>query len=376
MKRELLRTAVAALDVEVVALSRMIGLLGDVLPHTSAVRAVFHDARILAWGLDAAAPPGEGASLLVPMDQVSRGKLAMSDGLSQLLERLEACGESPDERRLAAAGEEASRGWSRVCDGLVAIAPLFDALTDETKAAITYGARRWSHAALETPDTPTTTELILLRQERYLHLAMMAERSERAERHRLITEALAGHTPTPAPSTPIVYRPQDNTTPGRVDHFNNPHAPAVNSEVAAGVGMVVSDRDEILLIRRTDTGRWALPGGAVDPGESAADATVREVWEETGVHCELITLQGVYTDPGHRIEYLSDGEVRSENSTVYVARPVGGEPTPSSETSEVEWVAADEALRRPMTLSMFVRVVHFVAGVTEYRTPAVPSPGD
>nr|WP_304528888.1 NUDIX domain-containing protein [Nocardiopsis sp. JB363] len=49
--------------------------------------------------------------------------------------------------------------------------------------------------------------------------------------------------------------------------------------VIAGTG---TDR-RVLLIRRSDNGRWAIPGGMVDPGENAPTALVRELREETGV---------------------------------------------------------------------------------------------
>ena len=46
---------------------------------------------------------------------------------------------------------------------------------------------------------------------------------------------------------------------------------------------IVVCRDHILLVKRKDTGLWALPGGHVDPGEAAKEAAPREVAEESGV---------------------------------------------------------------------------------------------
>ncbi len=61
--------------------------------------------------------------------------------------------------------------------------------------------------------------------------------------------------------------------------------------------VVVNDDGDILLIRRTDNDNWALPGGAIDLGESAAQAAVRETQEETGITREITGLVGIYTDP-------------------------------------------------------------------------------
>ena len=47
--------------------------------------------------------------------------------------------------------------------------------------------------------------------------------------------------------------------------------------------VVVNDAGEIFLIRRTDNGNWAVPGGAIDLGESVAQAAVRESLEEFGI---------------------------------------------------------------------------------------------
>lgn len=44
------------------------------------------------------------------------------------------------------------------------------------------------------------------------------------------------------------------------------------------------DGPHVLLIKRTDCGQWAIPGGMVDPGESAPSALVRELREETGLN--------------------------------------------------------------------------------------------
>ena len=94
----------------------------------------------------------------------------------------------------------------------------------------------------------------------------------------------------------------------------------------------------MLLIRRSDNDNWAVPGGAIDLGESMVQAAVRETREETGIDCEVTGLVGIYTDPRHVMLYTSNGEVRQEFSIVLTARATGGEPTRSEESSEVRWV--------------------------------------
>src|ERR1700733_5335019 len=124
--------------------------------------------------------------------------------------------------------------------------------------------------------------------------------------------------------------------------------------------VVASEAGEILLIRRSDNDNWALPGGAIDLGESAAQAAIRETLEETGIDCEITGLVGIYTDPKHIILYTSNGEARQEFSIVLTARPVGGRPTPSSESSEVRWVPRDELLGYHLDRSMRLRIEHYL----------------
>jgi ADP-ribose pyrophosphatase YjhB (NUDIX family) len=145
----------------------------------------------------------------------------------------------------------------------------------------------------------------------------------------------------------------------RIDYYGNPDAPQANSIVPSVNVAVTNDAGEILLIRRSDNDNWALPGGAVDIGESLAQAAVRETREETGIDCEITGLSGIYTDPGHVLLYTSNGEVRQEFSIVLTARATGGKPTPSSETSEVRWAAPSDLETYEMDQSMRLRVRHY-----------------
>jgi hypothetical protein len=62
--------------------------------------------------------------------------------------------------------------------------------------------------------------------------------------------------------------------------------------------------------------------------------------------------------------YTSNGEARQEFSIVLTARPAGGQPTPSSETSEVRWVDPAEVRGYTMDRSMRARINHYLTADT------------
>lgn len=148
----------------------------------------------------------------------------------------------------------------------------------------------------------------------------------------------------------------------RIDYYDDPEAPAANSMVPSVNVVVTDDQDRILMIRRSDNDNWAVPGGAIDLGESLTQAAIRETKEETGVDCEITGLVGIYTDPKHVILYTSDGEARQEFSILLTARPLAGEPTPSDESTEVHWVSRDQLDLNQMDRSMRLRLEHYLAG--------------
>ena len=148
----------------------------------------------------------------------------------------------------------------------------------------------------------------------------------------------------------------------RIDFYDDPAAPEANSRVPAVNVVVTNDAGDVLLIRRSDNGNWAVPGGAIDLGESMTQAAVRETLEETGITCEVTGLVGIYTDPRHVILYTSDGEARQEFSILLTGVATGGEPTPSSESTEVRWVPRDDLGAYQMDRSMRLRIGHYLDG--------------
>jgi 8-oxo-dGTP pyrophosphatase MutT (NUDIX family) len=93
-------------------------------------------------------------------------------------------------------------------------------------------------------------------------------------------------------------------------------------------------RSKILLTRRTDNGRWCLPGGAMDAGESLEECCVREVWEETGLTVRVVRLLGVYSTP-HRITYYADGNRWQMVTANFLAEIISGTPGVSDETTAI-----------------------------------------
>ncbi|HEX3592085.1 MAG TPA: NUDIX domain-containing protein [Pseudonocardiaceae bacterium] len=117
----------------------------------------------------------------------------------------------------------------------------------------------------------------------------------------------------------------------------------------------------LLLARRADTHNWELPGGKVEIGESATDAVLREVAEETGVHIAVTTLSGVYTDPGHLMAYGS-GEIRQQFALVVHAISINGEPQPDHhEMTNAAWIDLPDIDTLPVHPSMRLRIDHALA---------------
>jgi ADP-ribose pyrophosphatase YjhB (NUDIX family) len=110
-------------------------------------------------------------------------------------------------------------------------------------------------------------------------------------------------------------------------------------------GIVFDERDRILLVRQSDGDVWSAPGGSVDPEETPADAVVREVWEETGLHTAPVRLLGVYGGPSCVVTY-PNGDRTAYVMTVFECEVRGGIlRATSDETSAAAFVASAELSR-------------------------------
>jgi ADP-ribose pyrophosphatase YjhB (NUDIX family) len=145
----------------------------------------------------------------------------------------------------------------------------------------------------------------------------------------------------------------------RREYYDDPAAPRPNSLVVATSAVIPDAEGRILLQRRADSGNWALPGGAMEMGESLVGSAIREVREETGFDIEVTGLVGTYTDPRHIIAY-GDGEVRRQFNICYTARITGGSMAASSESTEIRFISPSEFGALPMHNTQRLRLRHYL----------------
>lgn len=109
-----------------------------------------------------------------------------------------------------------------------------------------------------------------------------------------------------------------------------------------GVGAIVVEGSRVLLVKRAYEplkGEWSLPGGAVEVGETLADAVAREVREETGLDVRVGGLVEVL----ERVHREADGRVEFHYVLAdYLCTPIAGTLAPASDAADARWVSFDE----------------------------------
>jgi 8-oxo-dGTP pyrophosphatase MutT (NUDIX family) len=134
-----------------------------------------------------------------------------------------------------------------------------------------------------------------------------------------------------------------------------------------GVTAIVFDDDgRVLLGRRSDNRRWSVIGGIPEPGEQPAACAVREVYEETAVHCVPERLVLVQSLPP--VTY-GNGDVCQFMDLTFRCRAVGGEARVNDDESiEVGWFPVD-AMPPLHEIGMF-RVKQALADAPTWYEPA------
>ena len=119
----------------------------------------------------------------------------------------------------------------------------------------------------------------------------------------------------------------------------------VSGSVIPCVGAVIKDgRGRLLLIKRghvPGAGLWSLPGGRIEPGETDAEALVREMREETGLAIEAGQLIGTVRRPAQ------DGGILDIRD--YAATVTGGTLRAGDDAADARWVAASDLESLPIT---------------------------
>jgi len=87
--------------------------------------------------------------------------------------------------------------------------------------------------------------------------------------------------------------------------------------------MILIENNSVLLVKRGREpfkGEWAIPGGRIEDDESAEECAIREMKEETGLDIKIVSLVGIYSDPGR--------DPRGIIAAAYIVRRIVGALTP------------------------------------------------
>ena len=114
-----------------------------------------------------------------------------------------------------------------------------------------------------------------------------------------------------------------------------------------GASIAVFKGDTVLLVQRGRApfrGLWSLPGGSIEPGESAREAAFRELKEETGITAEI---EGVVENV--ELTATDDGRPVTWRLAMFYGRYAGGSLQPGSDASDANWVAIADLEKLSLT---------------------------
>lgn len=139
------------------------------------------------------------------------------------------------------------------------------------------------------------------------------------------------------------------------------------------VGIVLANRDGLIFAGQRIDARvdaWQMPQGGIDPGETAQDAALRELWEETGVTRDLVTVEAEHPDwisydlPHDIVPRIWKGRFRGQTQRWFLMRFRGHDDqividTEHPEFSRWIWIEPDELVSRivPFKRSVYAQVM-------------------
>jgi ADP-ribose pyrophosphatase YjhB (NUDIX family) len=136
-------------------------------------------------------------------------------------------------------------------------------------------------------------------------------------------------------------------------------------------GAVFDERERVLLMREKTDGRWSMPGGWADPGDTPAAAVSREIREETGYHASAVKLIACWDrDVQGHVPALPVGAYK----LFFLCRRDGTVEAPSTlETLDVGWFGLDEL--PPLSLGR-VNQREIERALAHHRDPGLPAEFD
>jgi len=109
-----------------------------------------------------------------------------------------------------------------------------------------------------------------------------------------------------------------------------------------GVGAIIIEDDRVALVRRGQAplkGKWSIPGGVLEVGETLRAAAEREVREETGLEVEIGELLGVFD----RVVPDEEGQIRYHYVLIdFLCRRVSGRLRAGDDAEDADWFQAAE----------------------------------
>ncbi|SDY15700.1 ADP-ribose pyrophosphatase YjhB, NUDIX family [Evansella caseinilytica] len=123
-------------------------------------------------------------------------------------------------------------------------------------------------------------------------------------------------------------------------------------DIRPGVAVVIFDeKKRVLLQKRADVGLWGIPSGHVEPGESVAEAAIREVKEEANLTVQLRKIVGIYSDPASQLFIYPSGKAIHFITTCFLAEIIGGELKYNhSESLDIQFFHVNELPRELLTM--------------------------
>lgn len=138
-------------------------------------------------------------------------------------------------------------------------------------------------------------------------------------------------------------------------------SPDAGQHPIPAVAAVIVHDGKLLLIRRgkePSKGKWSIPGGSVEWGETLVDAVKREVGEETGLESEVGKVAGVFDI------IVTGGDSAAYHYVVidYFAQPIGGTLAPASDADDARWVPLEDLDHYELTEHLRERLREMVDG--------------